>query len=45
MQASNTFIAKTIKWFLIIFGLATCAPLLYAIDSNLITPVLGGLVD
>jgi hypothetical protein len=45
MIAVNAFIAKTIKWFLIVFGVATSATLPFAIDSNLITPMLGGLVD
>ena len=45
MIALNAFIAKTIKWFLIVFGVATGATLPFAIDSNLITPMLGGLVD
>jgi hypothetical protein len=45
MRAVNVFIAKTIKWFLVAFGLATCGTLPFAIDINLITPMLGGLVD
>ena len=45
MIALNAFIAKTIKWFLIAFGVATGVTLPFAIDSNLITPMLGGLVD
>jgi hypothetical protein len=45
MIAVNAFIAKSIKWFLIVFGAATCMTLPYAIDINLLTPMLGGLVD
>jgi hypothetical protein len=45
MHAVNVFIARTIKWFLIVFGLATCGTLPFAIDINLVTPMLGGLVD
>ena len=45
MIAVNAFIAKTIKWFLIVFGVATSMTLPYAIDINLLTPMLGGLVD
>jgi hypothetical protein len=45
MRAVKAFIAKTIKWFLIVFGLATCGTLPFAIDINLLTPMLGGLVD
>jgi hypothetical protein len=45
MGALNAFIAKTIKWFLVIAGLATCATLPFAVDINLFTPMLGGLVD
>jgi hypothetical protein len=45
MGALNAFIARTIRWFLIIAGLATCATLAFAVDINLFTPMLGGLVD
>jgi hypothetical protein len=45
MSAVNAFIARTIKWFLIVFGLATCMTLPFAIDIKLLTPMLGGLVD
>jgi hypothetical protein len=45
MIAVNAFIAKTIKWFLIVFGAATSMTLPYAIDINLLTPMLRGLVD
>jgi len=40
MGALNAFITRTIKWFLIIAGLATCATLPFAIDINLFTPML-----
>jgi hypothetical protein len=45
MTALNTLIDKTIKWFLIVAGGVTAVALLFAIDTNLITPMLGGLVD
>lgn len=45
MNVLNAFIARTVKWFLIVFGLATCGTLPFAIDINLITPLFGGLVD
>src|SRR4051794_24542729 len=45
MSAVNAFVGRTIKWFLIIFGLATCGSLPFAFDVNLIMPMLGGLVD
>src|SRR5215475_8530490 len=45
MGVVNTFIARTIKSFLIVFGAATCTTLPFAIDANLITPMLGGLVN
>jgi hypothetical protein len=45
MSAVNVFIVRTIKWFLIVFGLATCGTLPFAIDINLLTPIFGGLVD
>jgi hypothetical protein len=45
MSAVNVFIVRTIKWFLIVFGLATCGTLPIAIDINLLTPIFGGLVD
>jgi hypothetical protein len=45
MQAANAFIAMTIKWFLIVFGLATCGTLPFAVDINLLTPIFGELVD
>ncbi len=45
MSVVNAFVAKTLKWFLVVFGLATCATLPFAIDIKLLTPMLGGLVD
>src|SRR5258708_5087727 len=45
MSAINAFIAKTIKGFLIIFGLATGVTMLFAVDIDLFTPMLGGIVD
>ena len=45
MNAVNAFVAKTIKWFLIVAGLATCLTLPFALDINLFTPMLGRLVD
>jgi len=45
VYAVNAFVAKTIKWFLIVAGLATCLTLPFALDINLFTPMLGGLVD
>ncbi|MGH6763711.1 MAG: hypothetical protein ACRECW_19230 [Phyllobacterium sp.] len=45
MSVINAFIARTLKWFLIVFGLATCGTLPLAIDVKWITPLFGGLVD
>jgi hypothetical protein len=45
VRTVNVFIARTIRWFLIIFGLATCGTLLFAVDIDLFTPIFGGLVD
>jgi hypothetical protein len=45
MSAVNAFIAKTIKWFLIIAGAVTCLSLAFAIDIGLFTPTFGGIVD
>jgi hypothetical protein len=45
MRALNSFIAKTLKWFLIVFGLATCGTLPFAIDINFMAPMFGGLID
>jgi len=35
VNAVNAFVAKTIKWFLIVAGLATCLTLPFALDINL----------
>ena len=45
MSAVNAFITKTIKWFLIIGGVASGLTLLFAIDINRFTPMFGGIVD
>jgi hypothetical protein len=45
VNAVNAFVARTIKWFLITAGLATCLTLPFALDINLFTPMLGGLID
>ncbi len=45
MSIANRFIARTIRWFLIVSGLLTCATLVFAIDIDFIVPMLGGLVD
>ncbi len=45
MNLIDVFVARTLKWFLIVFGLATCGTLPFAIDINLLTPMFGGLVD
>lgn len=45
MPTVNRFIARTIRWFLIVSGLLTYATLVFAIDINFMTPMLGGLVD
>ena len=45
MPTINRFIARTIRWFLIVSGLLTCTTLVFAIDINFFTPMLGGLVD
>lgn len=45
MSLIDAFVGRTLKWFLIVFGLATCGTLPFAIDIKLITPLLGGLVD
>src|SRR5215510_12995652 len=42
MSALNPFISRTIKWFLILFGVATCGSLPIAID---IKPMLRDAVD
>ena len=45
MSALNVFISRTIKWFLILFGLATCGTLPIAVDVALIKPMLRDAVD
>ncbi|MFU0507151.1 hypothetical protein [Pseudaminobacter sp. NGMCC 1.201702] len=45
MRAINAFINRTVKWFLILFGLVTCATLPLALDIGTISPLLGGFVD
>jgi hypothetical protein len=45
MFAIDSFIARTIRWFLIVSGLITCATLPFAIDIDFMAPMLGGLVD
>jgi hypothetical protein len=45
MRVINSFIDRTIKWFLILFGLVTCATLPLAFDIGAITSLLGGFVD
>src|SRR5262249_22999304 len=45
MSVLNTFIARTIKWALVVSGVLTAMTLPFAIDINLLTPMLGGLVD
>lgn len=45
MRAINAFIDRTLKWFLILFGLVTCATLPLAFDVGAITALLGGFVD
>jgi hypothetical protein len=45
MSPVNRFIGRTIRWFLIVSGLITCATLPFAIDIDFMTPMLGGLVD
>src|SRR5262245_32032194 len=45
MSGLNAFIAGTIKWFLLVFGVLTAMTLPFAIDIGLLTPMLGGLVD
>ena len=45
MRVINTFIARSLKWFLLLFGALTCATLPFALDITLLTPFLGGLVD
>jgi hypothetical protein len=45
MSFIDAFVARTLKLFLIVFGVATCGTLPFAIDINLLTPMFGGLVD
>lgn len=45
MPTVNRFIAGTVRWFLLVSGILTCATLLFAIDINFMPPMLGGLVD
>jgi hypothetical protein len=45
MRLLNAFVVRTIKPLLIVFGLATCAPLPIAMNIDFITPMLGGVVD
>ena len=45
MPAINAFIDGTLKWFLILFGLVTCATLPLAFDIGAIGALLGGFVD
>jgi len=45
MSALNAFIARTIKWYLIIAGVVTGLAVLFAFDINLFTPTFGGVVD
>src|SRR5262245_48985854 len=45
MSGLNAFISRTIKLFLILFGLATCGTFPIAIDIALIKPMLRDAVD
>lgn len=45
MCTVNRFIDRTLRRFLIVSGLLTCATLPFAIDISFMTPMLGGLVD
>jgi hypothetical protein len=45
MGAVNAFITKTIKWFLVLAGVATGLTVVFAVDMNLFTPMFGGIVD
>ena len=45
MSLVNRFIARTVRWFLIVSGLLTCTTLIFAIDIDFMVPMLGGLVD
>lgn len=45
MRTINSFIDRSIKGFLIIFGLLTCGTLPIVLNIETITPLLGGMVD
>lgn len=45
MNFLNALIARTIKPFLLVFGLATCATLPMAVDMKFLTSMMGGVVD
>ncbi|MBV9970031.1 MAG: hypothetical protein JO228_08605 [Xanthobacteraceae bacterium] len=45
MAALNTFISRTIAWYLVIAGAITAISVLFAIDIGLFTPMFGDLVD
>jgi hypothetical protein len=45
MSAVNAFIARTIKWYLIVAGVITGLTVVIAIDIGLFTPLFGGIVD
>jgi hypothetical protein len=45
MSAVNAFIARTIKWYLIVAGVITGLTVAIAIDIGLFTPLFGGIVD
>ena len=45
MKALDAFIARTIRRFLVVFGIATGLTLPFAIDINLLTPMFGSHVD
>lgn len=43
MSILNAFISRTLKTALIIFGLATCAPIIFAVDINLLPVFTDGI--
>lgn len=43
MSSLNALVARTLKPALIIFGLVTCLPLLFAIDINLLPVLMRGV--
>jgi hypothetical protein len=45
MRPINAFIDRTVKWFLLLSGLVTCATLPLALDIGAIGSLLGGFVD